>query len=241
MGDNNIYVGRDMEAMAFAVKYHRWILETFRPYLGTRLVEVGAGSGSFSEMLLDLPFESLSLVEPSGNIYKLLEQRIAGSSRRSNLSTYNGVFRNVASAISADQDPDSIIYVNVLEHIEDDEAELNLIHSTLSQRGRAFIFVPAFRWLFGPFDEKVGHFRRYTRRELENKCRRAGFKIVSSRYFDLIGIVPWWIKYRLLKSSALELRSVELYGRYIVPVTKRVEWLVRPPVGKNIILIAEKE
>jgi SAM-dependent methyltransferase len=240
MSASNIYVGRDLEAMEFAEKYHRWILETFRPYMGKRLVEVGAGAGSFSQMLLDLPFESLTLVEPSENMYQLLEQRISNSARISRVSTYNAAFQNVAGAIKRAQKPDSIIYVNVLEHIEDDEAELELVHSTLGHEGRVFIFVPAFRWLFGPLDERVGHFRRYTQPELEAKCRRAGFKIVSTKYFDLAGVLPWWIKYRLLKSDSLETQSVKAYDRYVVPVTKMLEALISPPLGKNIVLIAEK-
>jgi SAM-dependent methyltransferase len=241
MNERNKYVGRDLEAMAFAEKYHRWILEWFRPYLGKRLVEVGAGTGSFSEMLMDLPLESLSLVEPAINMHALLEERLLKSTRDYTLNTYNAVFQNVAESIKADHTPDSIIYVNVLEHIEDDEAELELIHGALGKKGRAFIFVPAFRWLFGHFDERVGHFRRYTRPELESKCRRAGFKIVSSKYFDFVGIVPWWIKHRLLRSGTLEPGVVKVYDQYMVPVTRMAEQFFTPPIGKNIILIAEKE
>lgn len=239
MSDETIYEGRDLEAMAFAVKYHRWILEFFSPYLGRRLVEVGAGSGSFSEMLCAFPFESLSLVEPSTNIYRLLEQRVRASARR-DLFTYNASFRKVAGELKTTRQPDSIIYVNVLEHIEDDETELRLVHSTLGSGGRVFIFVPAFEWLFGPFDKAVGHFRRYGKAALENKCRRAGFTIIRSSYFDFFGIVPWWLKYRVLRLSSLGPRAVFLYDKYIVPVAKRSEGLIRPPAGKNVILIAEK-
>lgn len=226
--------------MAFADNYHRWILEVFRPYLGRRLVEVGAGSGSFSEMLLESEAESLSLVEPSKEMYGLLEKRVGGLRTRTRISTYNSMFRNVAAEIGSAAQPDSIIYVNVLEHIADDEAELGIIHQTLCAGGRAFIFVPALRWLFGKFDESIGHFRRYAKPELEEKSRRAGFRIISSSYFDLMGVVPWWLKYRLFKSSTLAPAAVAFYDKHIVPVTKAAEKLIRPPFGKNIILIAEK-
>jgi SAM-dependent methyltransferase len=240
MEENVIYPGRDLEAMAFADKYHRWILENFKPYMGKRLVEVGAGSGSFSELLMELHSESLSLVEPSKEMYGRLEGRINGMRARANVSTYNSIFSNVAETIKAEHAPDSIIYVNVLEHIEDDEAELGMIHGALTDGGRAFIFVPALRWLYGKFDESIGHFRRYTKPELEEKCRRAGFRIILSKYFDVMGIVPWWLKYRLLRSSTMEPRAVGLYDKYIVPVTKTAEKFANPPLGKNILLIAEK-
>lgn len=240
MGEHVIYPGRDLEAMAFAQKYHRWILETFKPHLGQRLVEVGAGAGSFSEMLLELPSESFSLVEPSKEMYALLASHVGGLQTGARIKTYNSIFSSVAEEIKTSQQPDSIIYVNVLEHIEDDEAELRMIHSTLEKGGRAFIFVPALRWLFGKFDESIGHFRRYTKRDLEEKCLRAGFKIISSRYFDVMGVAPWWLKYRLLRSSSMEPRAVELYDKYFVPLTKAAERRIKPPLGKNIILVAEK-
>lgn len=240
MVEGVIYPGRDLEAMAFADKYHRWILEIFKPYLGARLVEVGAGSGSFSEILLELPLESLSLVEPSNEMYALLEKRVGSLQTSTRISTYNSVFRNVAEEIKSDQQPDSIIYVNVLEHIADDEAELAMINRTLGEGGRAFIFVPALRWLYGKFDESIGHFRRYTKSELEEKCRRAGFKIIVSRYFDAMGVAPWWLKYHLFRSSTMEPRAVHLYDKHIVPVARIVETFVKLPLGKNILLIAEK-
>jgi predicted SAM-dependent methyltransferase len=145
----------------------------------------------------------------------------------------------IAPEIKTVRQPDSIIYVNVLEHISDDEAELRIIHETLSPGGRAFVFVPALSWLFGEFDRSIGHYRRYSKPELEQKCGRAGFRIVMSKYFDLIGVLPWWVKYRLLKSNRLEPRVVQLYDKF-VPLVSVTERFVTPPLGKNLILVAEK-
>ncbi len=134
-----------------------------------------------------------------------------------------------------------MIYVNVLEHIEDDERELKFIYETLCEGGRLFIFVPAFEWLYGEFDKAVGHFRRYTREDLENKCRAQKFKIIRSEYFDLVGIIPWWIKYRLFKSSSLNTGAVHVYDKFVVPLTGFFESRISLPIGKNILLVAEKD
>lgn len=233
-----VYVGRDLEAMSFAENYHRWILESLKPQLGTRLVEVGAGSGSFSDLLLDHPADSLALIEPSEAMHRLLAERIR-SRNDTRVETYRATFGDVAERLSSDL-PDSIIYVNVLEHIADDVGELALVHRTLAPGGKIFIFVPALQSLYGAFDEQVGHHRRYTRSELVDKCERAGFRIIDSRYFDLLGVLPWWVKYRLLKSSELEPRAVAAYDRYVVPAARRLEARLRPPLGKNVLLIAEK-
>ncbi|MFN2493356.1 MAG: class I SAM-dependent methyltransferase [Pyrinomonadaceae bacterium] len=239
MGDN-LYVGRDLEAMSFAYNYHKWILEIFAPYLGTRLVEVGAGTGSFSEMIIARRPESLALVEPSVAMYKLLLDRLGGLKTSSRVETYNEVFSSVAERIQAEQRPDSIIYINVLEHIEDDVEELEVVHNTLGPGGRLFLFVPALRWLYGSFDRQIGHHRRYTLEQLNEACQQAGFRVLRSSYLDSAGIVTWWLKYRLLRSKKMEPGAVKLYDTLVVPPLKRVESVFAPPIGKNIVLIAEK-
>lgn len=225
--------------MSFAKNYHRWILEIFLPFMGKRIVEVGAGSGSFSELLLSHNPKSLSLVEPS-EMYQLLNEHVKGFAAKTPIKTYHTIFTSVAQTIKREQRPDSIVYINVLEHIEDDAAELRAMYQTLDPGGRIFIFVPALQWLYGSFDRQVGHFRRYKKKELEDKCRDAGFRILQVKYFDLFGIAPWWVKYCLLKSPHMEPEAVKLYDKYVVPLAKAFETAIEPMSGKNLILIAEK-
>ena len=234
------YEGTDLESMSFALNYHRWILELFAPYMGSRLVEVGAGTGSFSELILERNPESLTLVEPSREMYAILDGRARGWAARADVETRNDVFAAVAEEVAARRRPDSIIYVNVLEHVPDDEAELRAVHRALGAGGRVFIFVPAFQWLYGGFDRRVAHVRRYGRAELEAKCAAAGFRVLKSVYFDFAGIAPWWVKYRLLRSDSMEPGLVKLYDRCVVPLIKVAERIVPPPLGKNILLVAEK-
>src|SRR6185436_18923690 len=104
------------------------------------------------------------------------------------VNTYQSIFTQVASRIKKIDNPDSIIYVNVLEHVENDAEELASVHDALAPEGRIFIFVPALPALYGNFDKEVGHFRRYTKTDLETKSRQAGFRILKSSYFDLAGI-----------------------------------------------------
>lgn len=234
------YDGRDLEAMSFAVNYHRWILSVFKPHLGRRVAEVGAGTGLFSELLLDEPLESLTLVEPSIQMHDILKRRISKLKPAGATDIYNALFSEVACRIRDTQHPDSIVYVNVLEHIRDDKAELKLAHDTLEIGGRVFVFVPALESLLGGFDKQIGHYRRYRLPQLAALCEGVGFKILESKYMDFFGIAPWWIKYRLLRSSTIEPRLVSIYDRYLVPMIKALESSVTPPIGKNIVLIAEK-
>ena len=234
------YEGTDLESMSFALNYHRWILELFAPYLGSRLVEVGAGTGSFSELLLERGPDSLTLVEPSREMFAVLERRAREWAARADVSALGEVFPAVVGEVRRARRPDSIIYVNVLEHVPEDEAELRAVRQTLDEGGRVFIFVPAFQWLYGGFDRRVAHVRRYAKRELEVKCVAAGFKVLKSVYIDLAGVAPWWVKYRLLKSDSMEPGLVKLYDRCVVPFVKVAERVIPPPLGKNILLVAEK-
>lgn len=239
MSKKVVYVGKDLEAMSFAVNYHRWIFEEIYAYLGKNIIEVGAGIGSFSKMLLESDPDTLSLVEPSG-LFSELAETFSGNGHRTDIDTYNAIFADVRTAIAAKNAPDSIIYINVLEHIEDDQAELSLIYESLKEGGKCLLFVPALQSLFGNFDRKLGHFRRYGKRELETKCEAAGFKILRSAYFDIAGVVPWFVKYRLLRSEEIGGGAVDLYDRLVVPIFKKIESAVKVPIGKNILLIAEK-
>lgn len=239
MQEKVVYVGKDLEAMNFAVNYHRWIYEEIAPHLGKNVIEVGAGIGSFSQMILGSAPDRLSLIEPSA-LYDQLVENITGNGHRTTIDTYHAIFADVRKEIAAKTSLDSIIYINVLEHIEDDQGELKLIYDTLRRGGKCILFVPALRALYGNFDRKLGHFRRYRRDELETKCKAAGFKILESTYFDIAGVVPWFVKYRLLRSEHLGGGAVDLYDRLVVPIFKKIEAVVNVPIGKNILLVAEK-
>lgn len=240
MTEKIIYVGKDLEAMSFAVNYHKWILDEFRPFLGKRVVEVGAGTGSFSELLLEEDLDSLSLVEPS-DMFESLQTNVSQIKNKAQVDFYKSIFSEVATEISDKQKPDSIIYVNVLEHIEHDVSELEHIYRTLGKGGRCFIFVPALMSLYGEFDRKIGHFRRYTKQEVEGKCESAGFKVLKSKYFDFAGIIPWFVKYKMLKSDSLDSGAVTLYDKMAIPFVRGMEKIVNVPLGKNVLLVAEKQ
>lgn len=238
MSETVSYIGKDLEAMSFAPNYHGWILDEFRPYFGEHFVEVGAGTGSFSKLLLREDPRTLCLVEPSAMFESLV--RNFSLANDSKVEFHNRVFSQLPKDSLTKQRPDSIFYVNVLEHIEDDRSELKLIYDSLTTGGRCFVFVPALMSLYGEFDRKIGHFRRYGKREIEEKFREAGFKILHSKYFDLAGILPWYLKYRVLRSNSLDRKSVLAYDRLAVPLLRRIEMAVRVPIGKNILVVGEK-
>ncbi len=226
------YPGKDLEAMDFAVNYHRWILEESAPYIGGRVAEVGAGRGSFSQLLLEKPLAHLSAFEPSADMFPLLRQALGQDERAR--SVY-GFFRSPPSGELFD----SVLYINVLEHIEDDGAELVRVYQALKPGGHVVLFVPALEWLYSPFDAEIHHFRRYTKKSLREVTLAAGFEILKARYFDFLGIIPWYVNFVLLQNR-LNGGNVALYDKFVVPLTRVLEGMVTPPIGKNLLLIGRK-
>lgn len=230
------YSGRDLEAMSFARRYHQWILSIFNPYVGSNILEVGAGSGSVSKMLLEYRPKKAGFVEPSKKMYGLLKKNVRGK----NIYTYNAFFGDIASKIRKEVVPDSIFYVNVLEHVPDDKKELELMYELLPKDGHIFIFVPALPRLMSTFDKRLGHFRRYTKPSLKALVEETGFSIQESRYFDFPGIFPWYFTYTLSGSNRLSPGAVDIYDKFVIPLIKPVENTIHPLIGKNVILIAKK-
>ena len=228
------YFGRDLKAMSFATNYHNWIIDEFENYLGVNVAEVGAGSGNFSNLLIARQVKHLVAFEPSANMYPLLEDRFGQLNR---VETVNRFFCDVCDKY--ENSFDSVIYVNVLEHIEYDEKELSCVYKSLRQQGYILIFVPALSWLYSDLDKKLGHFRRYHKENLVGLIKNAGFNIIKVKYFDFTGIIPWYITFVLLKKS-ISGGNVSLYDRLVVPFMRKIEGVIKPPIGKNLLLVGRK-
>jgi hypothetical protein len=136
---------------------------------------------------------------------------------------------------------DCIILVNVLEHIAEAQGFLELLHTRLASRGRLLILVPAGPGLFGSLDRAFGHHRRYTASSLTGSLRASGFSVTSLQYFNLPGILSWFIAGKLLRKTTLSRRDVQLYDRWMIPWISAIESLWVPPFGQSLIAVSEKE
>jgi SAM-dependent methyltransferase len=229
-----IYFGKDLEAMSFAQNYHKWILDEISPYLGNNVAEVGAGTGNFTEFLLGSNIKHLVAFEPSDNMFVLLKKKYAKNSK---VNTVNNFFEDLSmNYIDAF---DSVCYVNVLEHIKDDREALSHAYKTLRKNGHILIFVPALAFLYSNLDKKVGHYRRYSKIELINTVLSVGFSIEKVKYFDIAGIIPWYIAFVLLKQTTTE-GNVSMYDKVVVPIMRKIEHNITPIIGKNLILVGRK-
>lgn len=229
------YYGRDLEAMSKAINYNNWIISEFNSSLGKITAEIGAGCGNFTESLLKNGVEQILACEPSANMFSLLKNRFENDER---VVPANSCL-NAETIKKFNKDFDSIMYVNVLEHIEDDEKELKLAYEIMKPGSKLLIFAPAMPSLMSSYDRAIGHFRRYRRSELNKKVTRAGFNVLKCRYFDYLGVFAWFLSMRVLKCD-LHKTNVSLYDKFLVPVLKPIEKYVQMPFGKSLLLIAER-
>lgn len=234
-----IYEGEDLDAMDVADNYHDWILDRFEPALGANVVEVGAGTGSFSRLIArrSAP-QKLFLLEPSDAMAAKLDEA-AAEIDSAEVTTKVGFLADSADEVTAFA-PETFVYVNVLEHVEDDAAEIQRVFDLLPPGGTLCAFVPALPFLYSKFDKSIDHYRRYTLKDISDKCTAAGFELDDRRYFDVVGILPWLIKFKLLGSTKLDTGAVGVYDRFVVPVMRRIEALVHLPFGKNALVVARK-
>lgn len=229
---NRIYPGIELETMAGAVDYYRWILDWFTPFFGKRVGEVGAGIGSVSKLLLERPLGQLTSFEPSRNLYPRLAQTLRGEPRATPVPGY-------FSERDKNERFDSVVYINVLEHIEDDRGDLADVHESLNPGGHLLVFVPALPWLYSEFDRQLEHHRRYSARGLARLAIEVGYEIRLLRYFDLAGILPWFVVCKLLRRAPSS-RSVAIYDKIVVPAMRIAEGILPPPIGKNVLLVAQR-
>jgi SAM-dependent methyltransferase len=235
------YEGMDLEAMAFADNYYDWLLSIIRPYIGDKVVEVGAGVGSFSKLIIKTGAKDVVLVEPSKSMHSLLdtninELEITGQ----RVTTYNNYLHGLGKIIK-NMKPDTFIYVNVFEHIKYDVSEIEEVAKYVGGGGHVIIFVPALQGLYSDLDKSIDHYRRYDKRSLRKLCEGAGLEVVHLRYMDMIGILPWWFSFVVMKRTKLVPVLVRIYDGLCIPIIRVIETLIRPPVGKNLIIVAKKK
>ena len=135
---------------------------------------------------------------------------------------------------------DTILYLSVLEHIEDDSTAVSECMRILRPNGHLLVLVPALPFLFSDLDAAVGHYRRYTKDGLSSTFESASFSIELHSYFDFLGIFPWWVLNTLGGAITFNPKLVNVYDLVFVPITRWLEERINPPVGKNLITVGKR-
>jgi len=223
-----------LDAVAEAANYYRWIIDSFDGAFGERIVEAGAGIGTVSDLVLQRASpEQMLLIEPAENNIPELRRRFGKDSR---VSVHHGYLEEIDNTVVAD----SVIAVNVLEHVEHDLDFLRAAHRTLAPGGALLLLVPAVPALYGSLDKAFDHYRRYTRSGLRESLLNAGFQIERLHYLNMVGVAAWFAAGRIFRRTTLRRAQVQLYDRWVIPWLRRIESLIHPPLGQSLLAIARK-
>ena len=221
----------EFAALNEAKNYRRALLRDFGVYLRGNVLEVGAGIGQITSELRQIPeIQKLFSIEPDADYCAQLRAR---------LPEHNAHLGTIED-FQSETDWNAILSINVLEHIEMDCEELAAYNRLLQPaRGALCLFVPARPEIYAPIDKDFGHFRRFTRPELQRKLKTAGFSIVTLRYYNLAGYFAWWASFCLLKKRSFSVPSVRLFDRAIFPLVHGFESRIcHPPLGQSLMAVA---
>jgi SAM-dependent methyltransferase len=225
----------DLDVLARATGLADWMFEELAAPARGAVAEVGPGLGTFSARLLEAGVESLLLLEPNPACIDTLRARFRGDPR------VRIVAEELPEGPSLAGSPETLDFVlcqNVLEHVREDAAAVEVMARALRPGGRLAVLVPAGPKLFGQLDRTFGHERRYTRDSLRAVIEQSGLRLLDLRPFNLLGIPGWWVKNRT-GASTLGTRSLAVYEA-VLPIWRPLERRLRPPWGLSLIAHAER-
>jgi glycosyltransferase involved in cell wall biosynthesis len=222
-----------LERMGRLSRYNDWIWQSIAPYVGNRVLEVGAGIGNMTRVLygrdlivatdLELPYLHILRNRFARNPTIRVERLDLNSDDCLALKSHRF---------------DTVVCLNVLEHIENDEGALQRLYEILAPGGRLVLFVPADQKLFGTMDTQVGHYRRYSRETLARVMESAGFTPEMMTYRNVFGRFGWWLNGRVFKRAHVPGGQSRIFDM-LVPILKRVE-PANPRNGLSLIAVATK-
>ncbi|HEU4748019.1 MAG TPA: class I SAM-dependent methyltransferase [Gemmatimonadaceae bacterium] len=231
---NFTYSGTELEAVAEAKNYYNWIIDSFAGRIGSRAVEAGAGIGTVSSLILQRANpRQLTLIEPDASNAAALRQRFHTDAR---VIIHQGYLEQFAASLDAD----SVVAVNVLEHVERDADFLRAAHDAVRPGGSLLLLVPALPAIFGSLDRAFDHFRRYTRSGLAKQLQSSGFEIETLHYLNILGVAAWFASGRIMRRTTLGRGQVRFYDRYVIPTLREIETRFHPPIGQSLLAIARK-
>lgn len=230
------YIGGELALFEHATQWKAYYGGLLRPYLEGRVLEVGAGMGSTTRALNDGRAADWLCVEPDAELAARISALVAERALPPACRVFVGT---LAELPAAEGRFDAILYVNVVEHIADDAAELARAYDRLAPGGTLLILVPAHQWLFGPFDAAIGHLRRYSRTRLR-QVLPAGGHVRRLVYLDSLSLLGVAFSQLLLHQTYPSPAQIKFWDRAIVPISRILDQLTGYTVGKSVLAVVEK-
>lgn len=232
MKDQFEYQGRELDIFAHAKRWKAYWASQVARWIGGHVLEVGAGLGENTVLLQNERVRSWHCLEPDPALAATMAAKVGG------IPNCTASIGNIATV--ADRQFDSILYIDVLEHIEADGDEMAAAADLLRPQGHLIVLSPAHQFLFSEFDAAIGHYRRYNK-PLLRACTPLGCRVEKMFYLDCAGTLLSCANRLLLRQSTPTLRQIQTWDTYVIPISKLLDPLLGYTVGKSIIGVWTRE
>jgi SAM-dependent methyltransferase len=220
-----------LKHLGAADQFTAWVGSEIQPHIGRAVLEIGCGTGTFTRLFAAGADRVVALDIDPGFV----------DTARAATANLPQVHVECSDALRADlpKGLDTVVMLDVLEHLPDDVAMLKKLRGSLAPGGRIVLKVPAMPSLFSPMDRAIGHYRRYSPRSLRQALDAAGFTPTVCKSFNVLGILGWWLNGRVLGRTTPPADQVKLFDM-LTPWLRRIEQAVRPPIGLSLIAVATR-
>lgn len=227
------YVGSELDMFSAVRNWKSYWSSKIRPFIQGDVLEVGAGIGSNTRFLDQSPRGRWVCLEPDETLIARIQDNL-GDPQSDRIEIACGTLQSFESGRF-----DTIIYIDVLEHIEHDKAELEKASSILRERGRIIVLSPAHQFLFTAFDAAIGHFRRYNASTIR-ALTPSSVRLERLFYLDSAGMVLSLANRMLLKQSMPTEQQLSFWDRRVIPVSRVIDPLLLGSLGKSIVVVWQK-
>jgi hypothetical protein len=226
------YLGKELELFEKAKNWKLYFSSNIKPYISGEVIEVGAGIGGTIQFLINDNVTSWLCYEPDKNLFERL--------RRKNWKSRSIpiIFKNDVLERSSKM-ADTILYIDVLEHIEKDKEEVKMAFSKLRNGGHLIILVPAFNYLFNEFDKSIGHFRRYDKGMIKELLPEKSSLLIL-KYLDSLGFLSSVANKLFLKQTYPKPAQIKFWDNILIPISKVVDPVFLNSFGKTLIVVIKK-
>ena len=231
----NTYIGNGLDLFKNATNWKNYFSKKIKPYIKGDILEVGAGIGTNTKYLIhdNVNIKSITCLEPDAILCEEMKLNHLNDKIDAK-EILNGTIEDVNKQF------DTIIYIDVLEHIEKSKEEIELIKKRLNTDGQLIILVPAFNFLFSEFDSKIGHFRRYDKHILKNEVNNT-LKLQKTFYLDSLGVIASLVNKYILKKGTPSPANIYFWDKKIIPFSKFLDIISFNTFGKSLIGIYQKK
>lgn len=236
---NSQYGTDTLTLISGADKFNRWMYDTIKPHCRGNILEIGSGIGNISQFFIKDGAEiSLSDIETS--YFPQLKEKFTENQNLKSIQLLDLSDKN-----HGNNHPemigvyDTIVALNVVEHISDHEQAIKNTLKMLRKGGKVVILVPAFQWLYNGFDHQLDHQRRYTQKSLRALLECNGFQVKHAQYFNIIGILGWFFSGNILRKKNIPTVQMKLYNG-LVPLWKLIDFFTQRIIGLSVIQVGVK-